>query len=141
VYIGSGTVSVTNSSITSNTAQGGVGGSGVNAKLYGMTFHSAGGDGGNGYGGGLYAAGGKITLLNSEVTQNSANGGQGGHGAKTSKLESATGDGSPGQGIGGGLNIDPLAAVNLDAFTESHTKRNKASTTDNDIHGTYTLIV
>jgi hypothetical protein len=134
VYIGGGTVSISNSVLTANTARGGDGGNGVNAKLYGRTFHTAGGDGGNGYGGGLYAAGGIITVLNSEVTQNSASGGQGGNGVQSP-------NGAPGQGIGGGLYIDPLAAVSLDAFTVNHTRRNKASTTDNDIYGSHTLIV
>jgi hypothetical protein len=72
-------------------------------------------------------------LLNTEVTQNSAIGGQGGSGAKSLK-------GAPGQGTGGGLYIDPLASVSLDAFTVNHTKRNKASAIDKDIHGTYTLL-
>jgi hypothetical protein len=181
VYIGGGTVSISNSSITSNTAGGGVGGGGVDPNLSdglhsagghggngyggglyaasgttailnsdisqnsatggqggdgsqgGLKVHdAAGGDGGNGFGGALYAAGGTITLRNSGITQNSATGGQGGHGSAGSE------DGGPGQGMGGGLYIDPLASVSLDAFTVNHMKRNKASTADNDIHGTYT---
>jgi hypothetical protein len=134
VYIGGGAASISNSTLRDNLVQGGDGGAGVNVNVGGMLLRSAGGDGGNAFGGGLYAAGGTVTLLNTEVTQNSAIGGQGGSGAKSLK-------GAPGQGGGGGLYIDHLASVGLDAFTVNHTKGNKASTTDNNIHGTYKLII
>ena len=46
--------------------------------------------------------------------------------------------GFPGPGKGGGLHIDTTAAVCLDAFTQSNVKKNHASTSDPNIHGTYT---
>jgi hypothetical protein len=141
VYIGGGTVSISNSSITANTARGGDGGTGVNAKPGGVLLRSAGGDGGNGFGGGLYAALGSITVRNSDIKQNGAVGGSGG------KAAGNAAQGQPGQGVGGAVYIvvdpitsEPLASVGLDAFTVSHTKGNKASTADNDIHGPYGLI-
>jgi hypothetical protein len=134
VYIGGGTLSISNSSIKGNTARGGDGGDGVSVKADGVLLRSAGGDGGDAFGGGLYAAGGTITLLNTQISQNSATGGQGGNGGAKSP------SGAPGQGTGGGLYIDPLALVYLDPFTEGHAKGNKASTSDNNIHGPYDVI-
>jgi hypothetical protein len=51
----------------------------------------------------------------------------------------AGGPGSPGQGEGGGLYIDPLASVCLDAFTLANILNNTASTQDPNIHGSYTI--
>ena len=165
LYVAGGTAAISNSTFTTNTAQGGAG-----------VFIGA--DGGNGFGGGLYAAGGTITVLNTQVSQNSATGGQGGSGAgvqtganggyglggglyaagalvtlrDTSVTENTaiggaggTGgkhqhDGYRGKGVGGGLYIDPLlSSVSLDPFTKSHVKRNKASTSDYNISGLYDL--
>ena len=66
----------------------------------------AGGDGGNGFGGALYAAGGTIALRNSELTQNEATGGAGGDGPGDAA------DGKPGQGVGGAVysHVDPTPA-------------------------------
>jgi hypothetical protein len=75
-----------------------------------------------------------VTSLNTSVTENSALGGAGGSGV-THRT-----DGSPGQGIGGGLYVAPLAVVRLDAFTLNHVKRNRVSTTDRNIHGPYVPI-
>jgi hypothetical protein len=141
VYLGGGSVSISNSAITANTARGGDGGAGVDAKPDGVVLRSAGGDGGNGFGGGLYAASGTITLRNSDIAQNGAIGGSGGQATRDAA------PGQPGQGVGGAVYIvvapttgGPLASVSLDAFTVNHTKGNKASTTDNNIHGPYTPI-
>lgn len=133
VTIAGGTASISNSTLTDNLARGGDGGAGVNVNVDSTPLRSAGGDGGDGFGGGLYVAGGTVTLLNSEVIQNRAKGGLGGSGAKPLK-------GAPGEGIGGGLYIAPAAVVSLDAFTANRTKRNKASTADNDIYGSYVPI-
>src|SRR5262249_6824104 len=92
-----------------------------------------GGDGGNGLGGGLYAAGGTITLQNVSVTTNVANGGAGGAGAKGQPK------GGKGPGAGGGIYIDIGGLVGLDAFTVAHVTRNHASTSGN-IYGSYTVI-
>ena len=65
-----------------------------------MHIAAAGGDGGNGFGGALYAAGGTIALLNSELTQNEATGGAG-----RERAAETLADGKPGQGIGGAVYI------------------------------------
>ena len=59
IYIGGGTVSINSSAVTSNTAQGGEGGSG------------------DGFGGGLYAAGGSVALHDVTIATNAAAGGRG----------------------------------------------------------------
>jgi hypothetical protein len=77
-------------------------------------------------GGGLYVAGGTVTLRNDSVTGNVASGGTGGGGQPA---------GSDGLGEGGGLFIDPAAVVCLDAFTRADVTNNTASTKDPNIHG------
>ena len=121
------TVSMTGVTLSSNTVQGGRGGD------KGTGGYKA-GDGGNGFGGGLYAESySTVTLRNSTVSQNSAQGGAAGKG----------GGGNRGRGIGGGLvfdgSIDSPAVVCLDAFTVAHVKGNKASTSDPNICGSYTI--
>jgi hypothetical protein len=115
VYVAAGMVTVTSTTLSGNVAHGGQGGYG--------------GIGGNGLGGGMDAAGGTVTLRNDTVMGNSADGGKGGvHG------------GGPGQGQGGGLFIDPLAAVSLDVFTRDHVRHNTASTSHPNIDGSYSLL-
>jgi hypothetical protein len=139
LYISGGTATLTSVTLSSNTAQGGDGGQGGCGSRSGIQFGTAGGDGGNGLGGGLYAAGGTIDLHNVTVTGNTAAGGAGGKagscGAGRFRRSSIS---SPGLGEGGGLYIDAAAAVCLDAFTQSHVQKNHASTSNPDIYGTYT---
>jgi hypothetical protein len=71
------------------------------------------------------------------VGHNSAEGGAGGKGTKSNTIGGNT-SGSPGLGEGGGLSIEPLASVSLDAFTQAHVIQNSASTSDPDIFGSYT---
>jgi hypothetical protein len=104
-----------------------------------IDFGTNGGNGGNGFGGGLYAAGGTLDLHNATVTGNTALGGAGGQGGSCGSSQKRHGsNGSPGMGEGGGLYIDAAAAVCLDAFTQRHVQKNHVSTSDHDIHGTYT---
>jgi hypothetical protein len=133
VYVGGGTATITSSIITSNTALGGNGGEGYSL-VSGTNHNTRGGDGGEGFGGGLYAAGGTVTLHTVTVTFNSASGGQGGKGGKGAP------DGAAGEGIGGGIYIDSTALLRLDGFTVAAFKKNKASTSDNDVHGSYDVI-
>jgi len=127
LYVSSVSVSLTGVTVSSNTAQGGLGGYGYgNAiPLCHMCGGSSIGAGGDGFGGGLYAAGGSVTLQSDTVTGNAANGGRGG---------------SAGLGEGGGLCIGTTATVYLDAFTLANTANNTASTSNNDIFGSYILI-
>jgi hypothetical protein len=134
LYVAGGTATLNNVTLYSNTAQGGDGGNG------GPTFTerrqkngTPGGNGGNGLGGGLYVAGATVTLTTTTVAHNTALGGNGGSGAY------GAGSGNPGLGEGGGLYIDPAALVCLDAFTQANVSHNKASTSGNDIYGSYTI--
>jgi hypothetical protein len=131
----SGGLSVESSTIQNNVAIGGRGGDGgVVYRADGPPRPTSGGPGGNGFGGGLYAASGALTLHDTSVTGNTANGGSGGNGAHGQPR------GATGKGVGGGLYIDLPASVGLDAFTVSHVKKNHASTSDDDIHGSYEVI-
>jgi hypothetical protein len=133
LYVAAGTVSLSNVSLNSNTAQGGAGGNGLGSFNIdrGHFQGTPGGNGGHGFGGGLYAAGGTVSLGNTTVTHNTARGGgagSGGHGAS---------NGAPGLGEGGGLYLDAAAAVCLDAFTQANVSHNNATTSDSNIHGSY----
>jgi hypothetical protein len=121
LYISGGTATLTLVTVSSNTARGGGAGS--------ASFLS-GAHGGNGLGGGLYVAAGTIDLHNDTVSGNTADGGAGGTGSPSRK--------ATGLGYGGGLSIYPGAAVCLDAFTQSHFKKNHASSGFPEIDGTYT---
>jgi hypothetical protein len=127
VYIASGTATVTTCTITANLAQGGAGGNGVLDPL----APSQAGNGGNGFGGGLYVAGGTVALHSVTVALNVARGGAGGAGARTAL------EGHPGKGFGGGIYIDAAASVGLDGFTKDHVLNNTASSTKNNIAGSY----
>ena len=65
-------------------------------------------------------------------------GGAGGQGGTCGSHHFRGSNGSSGLGEGGGLYIDPAAAVCLDAFTQSHVKKNHASISDPQIDGAYT---
>jgi hypothetical protein len=135
--VAGGTASLSNLALSANTALGGAGadgflGTSVESGKHPPAF--AAGNGGNGFGGGLDVAGGTVSLHSSTVGANVAQGGAGGKGVHGSA------NGQPGLGEGGGLSIDAAALVSLDAFTQTNVKHNTASTTDNNIHGSYTTI-
>jgi hypothetical protein len=146
VYIGGGTALLTGVTLSGNTAQGGNGGDGdvYYVRCYSDHYASrtscrdhyvatAGSNGGSGIGGGLFAQGATVTLRNSSVTGNTAQGGAGGHGGSGHGVKGA--DGSDGAGVAGGLYRNTLTY--LDAFTAAHVKGNHASTSDPDIAGGY----
>jgi hypothetical protein len=93
-----------------------------------LSFHN----GGNGLGGGLYNDGSTafgvstLTVTGTTITHNDADGGAAGAG------------GSAGQGIGGGLYLADGGIVCLDVFTQAHAKKNHASTSNDDIFGSFT---
>jgi hypothetical protein len=134
LYVAGGTASLSNVTLYSNTAQGGAGGDGILIRDFdsGKYIPTPGGNGGNGFGGGLYVAGGTVSVSSTSVEHNTAAGGTGGKGARSAP------NGIPGLGEGGGLYIDPAASVCLDAFTQAHVKSNRASTAYPDIDGSYT---
>jgi hypothetical protein len=126
LFIDGGTALLSGVTIASNTARGGAGGDGYSSHGNADGGES-GAQGGNGLGGGMYIAAGEVSLRNCVVTNNVAKGGTAG------KL-----GGAAGQGVGGGLYIvSPL--VILDLYSVSHVNRNKASTSNADIYGTYLL--
>jgi hypothetical protein len=131
VYVAGGTATLTGVTLSGNTAQGG---RGADAATYydifsGISYRAPAGNGGSGYGGGLYAAGGTLELHNTSVTGNSALGGAGGAGGSKGK------GGKSGLGVGGGLYLDAAAIACLDAFTKNHVIGNHASSHDANIDG------
>lgn len=120
--------------VRNNTA---VGGRGANAFTYsgggfepgtGGKVTAAGSDGGDAFGGGVYVGSGTATITGSDINTNAAKGGAGGNQG-----------GSTGRGYGGGLYLSPTATVFLDPSTRDHVKKNIATTSGNDIYGTFTL--
>jgi hypothetical protein len=100
------TLTVDDSSLDHNLAQGGNGGDGA--------------DGGDGLGGGLaIQAGAQATVSDSTITHNKADGGARGAG------------GSDGKGVGGGVYVYNIDAFVVDALTVI--KKNHASTSNDDI--------
>ena len=118
------TLTVSGCMLSGNQAIGGAGGGG--------------GNGGNGLGGGIYNDGLSVALNNAgtpatltvtgtTITDNQATGGAAGTG------------GSIGQGIGGGAYFAAGGDVCLDLFTETNIDGNSASTSNNDLFGTYMI--
>jgi hypothetical protein len=126
ILVGGGcVVSINDTTITGNTALGGRGGDGANYK--GIHVGSYGG--GDARGGGLfvYSDTASVTVRTTRVTSNTAQGGSGPYGIN-------------GEGIGGGIYIHFSPPVAIDAFTLANLAGNKATTSHNDIYGTYSVI-
>jgi len=75
LYVAGGSLTLTGSTLSADTAQGGQGGQGGHSDTF---ANGDGGDGGNGSGGGLYVAGGSVTLTGVTLSADTAQGGQGG---------------------------------------------------------------
>ncbi len=90
----SGTLALGGVTVKSNEA---LGSTGIWAQV------GVGGNGANAYGGGIYVAGGSVTLTNDTLSSNNADGGQGGAGGSTGSGLSSGGNG--GAGSGGGLYV------------------------------------
>jgi hypothetical protein len=120
LYVAGGTVTINNCTFNQNTAQGGVGGSG---KQLGV------GGGGTGLGGGICVAGGTVTVHTTSIAANIAQGGVDGNHQMHSR------------GAGGGIYLSASASAGLDAYTVSHTQKNKASTSDDNIAGFYVVVL
>jgi hypothetical protein len=91
IYLGAGSLTLTNDVLSGNIAQGGAGGSGGNAgnvnavKSPVATTGGAGGNGGNAgtaAGGAMYVAGGKLVVADDTFATNQAAGGFGGNGGR-----------------------------------------------------------
>jgi hypothetical protein len=82
---------------------------------------------GNALGGGLYAASGTVVLQAVVVSGNQAQGGTDGNGNTT------------GQGLGGGVYVDPSASATMDMQTLIAGNQASTSNVWNDIWGTITI--
>jgi hypothetical protein len=123
LYLAGATVSLSNVTVSGNTAQGG--------DAFAISPHygsNKGVNGGNGYGGGVYldATLTAATFRDVTVENNIAKGGHGVQG------------GIDGAGYGGGLFINLANSVCLDAFTVAHVIHNSADFYPN-IDGPYTI--
>ena len=78
IYSVGGTLTLTGSTISSNAATGGAGGGGADGMFVASMPGGAGGAGGSGYGGGIHIGAGSLTLTNSDLQSNTAQGGAGG---------------------------------------------------------------
>jgi hypothetical protein len=125
LYVSTGTVTITDTLISSNLARGGDGA--IDKKSSGYSGLPA--RGGDGFGGGIAAGAPTVTLRATTITRNSAAGGTSPRGVVTPT------------GKGGGLWISSSSVVGIDAFTLANTRGNTASTSDNDIFGSFTSIL
>jgi hypothetical protein len=106
LYEAGGMVTLSGATVSGNTAQGGPGGrGGVLRTTFGRRSGQPGGMGGNGFGGGLYVAGGSLTLGSTTLSANSALGGTGGTGGNGSRGGAGGNGGNGGNGFGGGLYV------------------------------------
>src|SRR6516225_8011232 len=113
IYVAGGTVTLTNDTLSSNKAVGGNGGEGsvnsITSSAGGAGSNGVvtgpGGNGGAGSGGGLYLAGGSVTLTNNTLSSNQAVGGSGGPGGFDPAPFTFRGGagGNGGAGLGGGM--------------------------------------
>jgi len=129
-----GTLTLDNCIIRQNSAIGGKGGDGALVSGYYGYYYAPGGAGGYARGGSIYIGSGTVAIHHTTITANSATGGAGGNGSHGSA------DGLPGLGEGGGIYISAGSSVGLDAFTVSHVQKNKASTSGDNVVGTYSVI-
>jgi hypothetical protein len=103
VYVAGGTATLTNDTLSGNSAQGGQGGTGGLGGGDPDVVGGPGGSGGDAFGGGVYVAEGIATLTNDTLSGNSAQGGQGGVGGIKEGSGQGGAGGSGGNGFGGGL--------------------------------------
>jgi len=93
--------------------------------------------GGNGFGGGLLAAAGAVTVRSSTFTLNEAAGSIGG--VNYSRKSGGQAFAQSGRGIGGGI-YNATKSLALDASTFLNTAGNTSTTSDPDIYGRYSKI-
>jgi hypothetical protein len=160
IFVASGTVTLNSDSLSSNLA--GYGGaiyvaSGTVTLGGDRLCSNVANEAGIGVGGAVYIAGGSVSLLDCSMSDNVAQASgtmippghwaEGGAvcvagGTVTMRDDSITGNSANGRahGIGGGIYIASTATAYLDAFTVANIFNNTATTSNNDIYGSYTLI-
>jgi hypothetical protein len=112
------------------------------AILNNLAIGGKGGQAGNGgwaFGGGVNIASSTATLLGTTITGNEARAGSKGSGFVRDGFGGQY-RGQDGRGYGGGLAIWHGMPVDLDAYTVDHIRSNRASTSDTNIDGAYTLL-
>jgi len=102
IFNHSGTVTITQSTFTGNTATGGDGGNGLTDGGMSGTGGDGGG-GGAGAGGAIFTYGGTLALTNSTLSGNTATGGAGGNAGCRTDGGTCGYNGNGGAGLGGGL--------------------------------------
>jgi hypothetical protein len=122
LYASNAMLTLTNATITMNTARGGDGGHGGDGRGYG--YAGAGGTGGTGQGAGLFTSG-VVTLANSTISTNFVHGGDGGVGGYLGG-GFFLGTGGPGGAGGDGQGAGLEASVAMITFTNSTISSNTA---------------
>jgi hypothetical protein len=159
IYVASGTVTSSSDTLCSNVAQNGGAiyvASGTVTLSSDTLSSNVAYQAGSGAGGALCIAGGFVSVLDCSMNDNLAQASgpiipphwaEGGAvfvagGTVTMRDDSITGNSANGRarGIGGGLYIRSGATVYLDSFTVANIVDNTASTSNNDLYGSYTLI-
>jgi hypothetical protein len=123
VYVGGGNAAISNSTLSGNTALGGLGGNGSDGgPSIGLAGWAGGngGQGGVGAGGALYEFGGVVTLSDSTVSGNWARGGQGGRGGNGSATGGLFAGGAGGVGGNGSAGEGGGLAVGFGHLTVSN---------------------
>lgn len=105
----SGVVKVLNSIVSSNTVEGGSGGDGGSNTVVLVLYPSDGGNAGSGSGGGIYSEG-RLTIINTLISANLAQGGAGGSGGNGFNEEGGAGS-MGGTGLAGGVCVSVSAAL------------------------------
>ena len=135
LYVAGGTATLTNTTVTSNLARGGNGANGFKSRGKEGAWFQGGGNGGDAFGGGIYAySNATVTLRGTTITRNIARGGTGGSAPK------GLPKGADGVGRGGGLYVAANALVSLDPTTQMNIRSNSASTSDADIFGSFSVL-
>ena len=136
LFLAGGNAGLTNTKLSSNLVRGG---NGANGGKGGELGYIPGGDGGAGFGGAIYVAAGTVAARGNTIAQNAAQGGTAGN-TRNGYSNPFHPPGHDGVGQGGGLYIYPSALASLDSFTQANTSSNTASTSDNDIFGSFSLL-
>jgi len=85
--------------------------------------------GGKGFGGGLFAAGGSVTLRNDSATGNDAQGGSENYPSAGNALSG-----------GGGIAINAFTVTQATVFLDDSTQADTNNNSPDDIYGPYTLL-
>ena len=122
VYVAAGTATLTNDTLSGNTAQGGGGGNACAGGIHGgggggRGNGGSGGGGGSASGGGVCVAGGTAALNNDTLSGNSAHGGGGGNGGTDGGGSGGNGGGGGGASGGGVCVAGGTAALNNDTLS------------------------